>query len=213
LERSSNAKGVAMPRSFIAALILGCVVSISWPSYAQDDLKQKKLHELMEVLGFADQLKKQIAGLQGKDADTEKMLAPLLQQLQDLEKTLPPPEPGQESFGEQLKASEESSKKLLESVASMLNPEKAMKVWSEAYGQDMTIEDLDAIIAYYKSPLGQKDLAAQRKASEHYLTFVLKETFDSQGDFMKTIQQDLEKSKAKFEESMKAITKSMEQTK
>jgi hypothetical protein len=50
--------------------------------------------------------------------------------------------------------------------------ETMMKVWEEGYGESVTDAELDAALAYYRSPLGQKDLAAQRRGLERYQALV-----------------------------------------
>lgn len=43
-----------------------------------------------------------------------------------------------------------------------------MKTWTEGYSQTVTEEELDTILAYYRSPIGQKDLAAQQRGLAGY---------------------------------------------
>jgi hypothetical protein len=41
-----------------------------------------------------------------------------------------------------------------------------MQSWAKHYRETMAEEDLDMALAYYKSPVGQKDLAAQRRVAD-----------------------------------------------
>jgi hypothetical protein len=49
-------------------------------------------------------------------------------------------------------------------VDGKLDQEAAVRAWGRAYSENVTEADLDAILAYYRSPAGQKDVAASRAA-------------------------------------------------
>jgi hypothetical protein len=114
-------------------------------AHAQDDSRQKKIYELMEIIGLKrnfDQLKTPGAL---KDS-AAKLFGPL---------------PGGSSE-EQSKAEE----RYLAPMLANIDTEKMMEAWVDAYGQTMTEADIDVVLAYYKSPAGQKDVVAQRMAGE-----------------------------------------------
>jgi hypothetical protein len=65
--------------------------------------------------------------------------------------------------------------------------EKMLEVWQEGYGESITDEELDMVLAYYRSSIGQKDLAAQRRGLERYQALVVA----SSEAYMKRIMESL----------------------
>lgn len=61
--------------------------------------------------------------------------------------------------------------------ASMLTADNLIKVAAGQYGKELTDSDLDAILAYYKSPVGKKDVSATLRTVSSLSETILK-TFD-----------------------------------
>jgi len=52
----------------------------------------------------------------------------------------------------------------LHEVDGKLDQEAAVRAWARAYSESVTEAELDTILAYYRSPAGQKDVSASRAA-------------------------------------------------
>ncbi|MFA9441666.1 DUF2059 domain-containing protein [Uliginosibacterium sp. sgz301328] len=48
---------------------------------------------------------------------------------------------------------------------SLLSGQEMAAAWSTFYGQDLSVSELESILSYYQSPVGQKDVAATKAAS------------------------------------------------
>jgi len=55
-------------------------------------------------------------------------------------------------------------RQLLHDVDSKSDQEEAVRAWERFYSETVTETDLDSILAYYRSPAGQKDVSASRAA-------------------------------------------------
>lgn len=55
-------------------------------------------------------------------------------------------------------------RQLLHAVDSKSDQEQAVRAWERFYSDNVTETDLDAILAYYRSPAGQMDVSASRAA-------------------------------------------------
>ncbi|MCL2635072.1 MAG: DUF2059 domain-containing protein [Betaproteobacteria bacterium] len=49
--------------------------------------------------------------------------------------------------------------------------EEAVGIWAEHYGAQLTEAELDQILIFYKSPIGQKDISATQKAMPSWSAF------------------------------------------
>jgi hypothetical protein len=56
------------------------------------------------------------------------------------------------------------ARQLLHEVDSKSDQEEAVRAWERFYSENVTETDLDSILAYYRSPAGQKDVSASRAA-------------------------------------------------
>lgn len=56
------------------------------------------------------------------------------------------------------------ARQFLHEVDGRYDQEEAVRAWSRYYSENVTEPDLDAILAYYRSPAGQKDVSASRAA-------------------------------------------------
>lgn len=63
------------------------------------------------------------------------------------------------------------ARQMLHEVGGKLDQEDAARAWGRFYSESVTESDLDAILAYYRSPAGQADVSASRAALrqlQHY---------------------------------------------
>src|SRR3954468_24680236 len=56
------------------------------------------------------------------------------------------------------------TRQFLHEVDGKADQEEAARAWGRFYSQNVSEGDLDAILAYYRSPAGQKDVSASRAA-------------------------------------------------
>jgi|APAra7269096613_1048513.scaffolds.fasta_scaffold00106_119 hypothetical protein len=54
--------------------------------------------------------------------------------------------------------------KMTERAAEMFSGKEIVSAWVESYGKDLALQDLQAILTYYESPVGRKDVAATKAA-------------------------------------------------
>jgi hypothetical protein len=52
----------------------------------------------------------------------------------------------------------------LERAALMFSAKEYADIWSRSYGQDLSEADIDQMLKYYNSPLGQRDVRASHAA-------------------------------------------------
>jgi hypothetical protein len=65
-----------------------------------------------------------------------------------------------------------SARQMLHEVDGKFDQEDAVRAWGRFYSENVTENDLDAILAYYRSPAGQADVSASRAALgriQHYM--------------------------------------------
>lgn len=64
----------------------------------------------------------------------------------------------------------------VERCSTMFSAKEIVSIWSAYYGKDLSESDLDQILAYYKSPVGQKDLRSTQAAMEGFFHTINVET-------------------------------------
>jgi hypothetical protein len=62
---------------------------------------------------------------------------------------------------------------LEQSKAAGLDQDDAVLAWGRFYSQGLTDQELDAILAYYRSPLGQKDVRASQAALPQFQKYLI----------------------------------------
>ena len=59
---------------------------------------------------------------------------------------------------------EAAFQRYLQSITHLWKADELVKLWAQYYGQNLSDDDLNKILAYYVSPIGQKDVAASKSA-------------------------------------------------
>jgi len=72
-----------------------------------------------------------------------------------------------------------AGEKSLRAMDAAWSPKESLVVWKEAYAVDFTEDDLKQILAYIESPLGQKELAASKRAVNTWRSFILQKNKES----------------------------------
>jgi hypothetical protein len=70
-------------------------------------------------------------------------------------------------------AIEAASQRFLSEVDSSFDQDDAVRAWGRFYSQGLTEQELDAILAYYRSPAGQKDVRASQAALPQFQRYML----------------------------------------
>jgi len=113
--------------------------------------REDKVRALMQAQGMLQMLEQQLEA--GKEEGRKQV-----QQVSDqMMQRINPPAEFQGKF-----------RKAFEDYAMAMNApwgaKEIVDVWAKAYGSRFTDKELDGLLAYYKSPLGQKDVKASQEA-------------------------------------------------
>jgi len=134
--------------AFVLALVFATPLS------AADDARQQKIAELMRTIKLQDMLEQQIAQSRASYvAFGKKMFA----QFQD--QIAPNADPAQKARMDVV------LQRYFERAASLWKAEDLAAIWSERFGRDLSDDDLDQILAFYRSPVGPKIVAASVAAN------------------------------------------------
>lgn len=142
-------------------LYLGLLWTAGTPLARADDASRAaKLAELMRLTGVARGVAESRLAEQ---AAARKTIESISQQMFAKFPDVPPPERTR---------IEDAANRFLRDVDNSFDQEDAVRTWGRLYSQDLTDADLDAILAFYRSPVGQKDAGAASAAMpqfQHYM--------------------------------------------
>ncbi|MDN5505896.1 MAG: DUF2059 domain-containing protein [Comamonas sp.] len=134
---------------------LVAALSIVVASQAFADTKTQKIEELLRAQGLVDTWAQQIE--QGEEYNKQ-----VAQQIMgQMTAKLAP----NEQFKNRLDA---ASEKFIDSTAIPWTAKDMVAVWAKFYGPDFTEAELDQLIAFYSSPLAQKEIQVSRSALEKF---------------------------------------------
>jgi len=68
---------------------------------------------------------------------------------------------------------EAASQRFLREVENGFDQDDAVRAWGRFYSQGLTEQELDAILTYYRSPAGQKDVSASQAALPQFQKYLL----------------------------------------
>jgi hypothetical protein len=66
--------------------------------------------------------------------------------------------------------------KLVARVGEIFSGKEVTAEWVAHYGKDLSLQDLQAILNYYESPIGRKDVAATKSAMPAFSSWMAQET-------------------------------------
>ena len=141
----------------IATLFLGT------QAHADEASKRAKIGKLIAVQGMEQMFKQQLDS--SKTAMVE-MGTKIVRSMSD--ENTPP------SASEKLV--EPIFNRFVEDVGNMFTARELVDRWSSQYGKELTEADIDKILAYYSSPIGQKDVKASQMAMVGFSATVNTET-------------------------------------
>jgi uncharacterized protein len=152
------------PRDSVVALML--CLSLLWAAgtplaRADDASRAVKIAELMRLTGLAQMLAESKVTEQ---AAARKMVQSMSQQMFAKFPTLPP---------EQRTRLEGAERQFQRDVENGFDQDDAVRTWGRLYSQSLTDADLDAILAFYRSPVGQKDVTATGAALPQFQHYII----------------------------------------
>lgn len=158
------------------------VLSAAWAVASAAD-RSEKIRELMDAQGLAQTFEQQIqAGKEQTRKIAEDMTAKMLS-------TLNPPAEFQAKI-------RDAARDFVEAAQPPWTARDIVDVWGKYYGEKFSDAELDQLLKYYRSPLGQKDVIASREALVPYTA-----------EFQARYKLILEKATQQFAERVRAIVK------
>jgi hypothetical protein len=133
-----------------ALLVIALLLSAY--AYADDSARQAKIAQIVKAQGLQQMFQQQIDQSKAAAADTGKNLYRKMLAESGI------------TEGQENPKLEQVFTKYLERCASMLSARELVATWSSFYGKDLSEAELDKILAYYKSPVGKKDVLASQVA-------------------------------------------------
>jgi hypothetical protein len=127
----------------------------------QEDSRSAKITELVRLQGLARMMEQSKAA--GREAATQ-----MVRSMTDKTVAQFPDIPPQKRM-----AIEAASHRFLSEVDSGFDQDDAVRAWGRFYAQGLTEQELDAILAYYRSPAGQKDVRASQAALPQFQQYML----------------------------------------
>jgi hypothetical protein len=129
-----------------------------------DSSRAAKVAELMQLTGLAQMMAQSRAVGQ---AAAQKTVQSMSEQAFAKFPTIPP---------EKRARIEDASKQFMRDIDSGFDQDDAVRVWGRFYSESLTETELDAILAYYRSPVGQKDVSASRAAQPQYQHYIIEKS-------------------------------------
>lgn len=126
---------------------------IATASHADEASRKQKIQQIIEAQGLKQMFAAQLAQSQ---ISATKYGENIYQKLTD---GVSAPDPEKSA---KFKAAFE---RFAASCSTLWSSEDLVGLWAEEYGKDLTEKDLDAILAYYRSPTGKKDVKASHAAA------------------------------------------------
>jgi hypothetical protein len=152
------------PHGSVAALML-CLTLLGTAgtplARADSASRAAKVAELMRLTGLAQMLaESKLAG----QAAARKMIQSMSEQMFAKFPAIPPEERARiEGAGQQFQRD----------IDDGFDQDDAVRTWGRLYSENLTDADLDAILAFYRSPVGQKDVSATAAALPQFQRYVV----------------------------------------
>jgi len=147
----------------ILSVSLLCAVGVP-VARGDDSSKAAKVAELIQLRGLAQMMAQSRAVGQ---AAAQKTVQSMAEQVFAKFPTIPP---------EKRARIEEAAQQVMRDVDSGFDQDDALRAWGRFYSDNLTETELDAILAYYRSPVGQKDVSASRAAQPQYQHYIIEKS-------------------------------------
>ncbi len=83
--------------------------------------------------------------------------------------------------------------RFMDRTATMFSGKELADRWKADYGKELSVEDLQQIVAYYESPLGQRDVGASKATLEAFTNWMNKEGQDRSTVLIQELSQELQR--------------------
>ena len=145
--------------------------------------RSEKVRELMEAQGLVQMFEQQL------QASHERSWTLANQMMEKMLSNLNPPPDFQAKF-------RDAAGDFIKAAQAPWTGQDIVEVWAKYYGAKFSDEELDQLLKYYRSPLGQKDALASREAVGPYTA-----------EFQARYKPILEKATQEFIERLQAIVR------
>jgi hypothetical protein len=126
----------------------------------EEDSKTAKIAELVQLQGLGKMMEQTKAA--GREAAIQTARS-LTDKMFSQSPNTPP---------EKRAAIEAASQQFLSEVENSFDQDDAVQAWGRFYSEGLTDKELDAIVAYYRSPVGQKDVRASQAAQPQFQKYM-----------------------------------------
>jgi hypothetical protein len=131
-------------------LAIALVVSVH--VHANESVRQEKISKIVEATGMLQMFQQQIDQSKAQASDFGKNLYRKMLSESGI------------ADGQQNPKIELVLTQYIERCTTMFTAKEFVETWSSFYGNNLSEAELDKILAYYKSPIGKKDVAATQTA-------------------------------------------------
>lgn len=144
-------------------LLLIVTLILSTSALANDASKREKIHQLAKAQGLERMFQEQIEqSREGSDAMAIDFFDKLAK-----------------DSGLQASSEEPEVRKLLvrfaEQAGDLYTAREYMDAWTSTYGEGLSEADIDNMLQYYRSPVGQRDIGASQLAMRSFTQKIMKE--------------------------------------
>ena len=146
---------------FITVWIISAACALS--AFAQPTSKASLMSELVQLYGLDEVVAdaKKAAGAQVRDA--------IDQMFGQVRASVPSLSP------EMIRKMQVAADKMMSTVERSWTAEEALQVWQDEFAAELSVDDLAAIVAACKTPAGQKQIAAAKRASGAFQKYILEQ--------------------------------------
>ena len=144
------------------AISVGILCAVQPPDARGDEAtKTAKIAELVQLQGLAKMMEQSKAA--GREAAAQ-MVRSMSDKMFAQFPKIPP---------EKRAAIEAASQQFLGEVENSFDQDDAVRAWGRFYSDGLTEQELDTIVAYYRSPVGQKDIHASQAALPQFQKYLV----------------------------------------
>ncbi|MFL6600239.1 MAG: DUF2059 domain-containing protein [Steroidobacteraceae bacterium] len=152
------------PRRAVVAMALSVCVLCAGPLFAapgQEDSRKAKIAELIQLQGLAGMME------QSKAAGQEQAAQVIRSMTDKIFAQFPTIAPQKRT------AIEAAAQQFSREIQNSFDQDDAVLAWGRFYSDGLTDQELDAILAYYRSPAGQKDVRASQTALPQFQKYLI----------------------------------------
>lgn len=153
-----------MRLTFLTFALMAIGVLASATASADQATKASKLHDLMKLQGMEEMIQEQISAFDTRFADLKRQSwGATVKELSGCSQNC-------------LNQAKELHDRILDSFRPNWTPSEIVDKWMEIYGGKLTEADVDEVLAYTRSPIGKKDVAATKASVGEWTDFWLEKT-------------------------------------